>query len=78
MKDKIEASQVSTGILNLRFLLLASVVALAGCGSAVTRDDSYDPFEGFNRATHGLNKAAAAVALRPASAVYSAVTPDIV
>ena len=63
---------------NSRFLLLASVIALAGCGSAVTRDISYDPLEGLNRVTHGMNKTADAVALRPASSVYAAVTPDIV
>ena len=44
----------------------------------MTRDISYDPLEGLNRVTHGLNKAADAVALRPASSVYAAVTPDIV
>ncbi len=57
-------------------MMLIGALALAGCATVPTRDAVHDPLEGLNRASHGVNKAVDAVALRPASIVYDTVVPD--
>lgn len=55
-----------------RSILLAIVVALAGCAIAKPRTD--DPWEGFNRKAYAFNTTVDKVALRPAAVGYRKVT----
>lgn len=55
-----------------RSLLLAAVIALAGCAIAKPRTD--DPWEGFNRKSYAFNETVDKVALRPVAVGYRKVT----
>ena len=56
-------------------MILCLALGLAGCASTASRNAVNDPLEGLNRVSHGVNKAADAVALRPAGMVYGALVP---
>ncbi len=56
--------------------ILASAVLLSACSTPATRDAVYDPLEGVNRISHGVNKVADSVILRPASLVYGNAVPS--
>src|ERR1700687_4798235 len=53
-------------------LWVAFALLAAGCGSAPTR---YDPFEPVNRAVFKFNDKADQIVLKPAAQVYKAVAP---
>lgn len=56
---------------------LLGIFLLAGCASDnMSPTEINDPLEPVNRALHGVNKAVDTVALRPASKLYGAVTPE--
>lgn len=55
-----------------RTMLLAAVVALAGCAIAQPRID--DPWQGFNRKAYAFNQAIDKVAIRPVAVTYLKVT----
>jgi len=55
-----------------RSILLAAVVALAGCAIAQPRTD--DPWEGFNRKAYAFNHAVDKIAIRPVAVAYRKVT----
>ncbi|HET6586888.1 MAG TPA: VacJ family lipoprotein [Oleiagrimonas sp.] len=55
-----------------RSLMLAAVVALAGCAIAKPRTD--DPWEGFNRKAYAFNHAIDKIAIRPVAVTYRKVT----
>ncbi|MEO1329093.1 MAG: VacJ family lipoprotein [Pseudomonadota bacterium] len=65
-----------------RAVAAAALLALAGCASSPTVDESglriNDPYERVNRGTHAFNKGADRVVLRPVAQVYDAVTPGLV
>ena len=57
----------------LKFLPLAAAAAVSACAPKdwdSEYDGAYDPFEGLNRKTFALNKAADKVLLKPAARVY--------
>ncbi len=55
-----------------RSLVLAAVVALAGCAIAKPRTD--DPWQDFNRKTYAFNHAVDKIAIRPVAVTYRKVT----
>ncbi len=55
-----------------RSLLLAAVVALAGCAIAKPRTD--DPWESFNRKAYAFNHKVDEIAIRPVAVTYRKVT----
>lgn len=55
--------------------LFAAAVVLSACTTPVTRDGVNDPLEGLNRVTHGVNKAADTVFLRPAGQINGYIVP---
>ncbi len=60
----------------VRAVVLAAVVALAGCAIAKPRTD--DPWEGFNRKVYAFNVAVDKATLRPAAKGYRKVTSPAV
>lgn len=58
------------------FVILSAFLLTACASTEQFPGEAYDPLEPANRAVHALNKGLDTVALRPASQVYGAITPD--
>lgn len=57
-------------------LLLAAALAVSACSTPATRGAVNDPLEGLNRISHGINKGADTVILRPTSHLYGHMVPQ--
>ncbi len=56
-------------------LILVAALGLGACGAADSTAEINDPFESFNRVSHGVNKGADRLFFRPASQGYGTVVP---
>ena len=61
-----------------KFFLISCLLALGACAAPKEGALIADPIEPVNRVFHAVNKGLDTIALRPASKVYAAVTPNFV